>query len=80
MTHRVYSRDPQAKAHGRIRSATSSLTQDAALGAKVDDLFNDQEITRKFEALNDSQLSFNRLPRPRILVARAVTLAGTSPG
>jgi len=49
VTHRVYSRDPQAKAHGRIRSATSSLTQDAALGAKVDDLFNDQEIKVLFK-------------------------------
>ena len=77
VTHRVHRRDPQAKAHGRVRRAATPLAQNASRSAKVDDLLDDQEVAGEAEALDDAQLPIDRLPCAGMFLARAVALAGT---
>ena len=80
MAHRIHRRDAQAKAHGGVRRAATPLAHDATLGAKVHDLFDDEEVAGETEALDDAQLPVDRLPRPGMLLPPAVALACALPG
>ena len=76
VAHRVHCRDPQAVAHCGVGGTTPPLAQDAIAGAKVNDVFDDEEVARKAEALDDPQLVIDRLPRPGMLRTRSIALAG----